>query len=161
VPHGGNQCPLCFTVRLGFILILLRFAPNDDIIFSCLMTIIDPLQATSSSIWPCRRASPAISNAPVIKLPIPSVFWQAAGPIDQHWCCFSCDAMRQRAFCVSPTLTQSFRSSVFSVGAAFVVTPLDELPFASSLMLIQWCSSLVLVLLFLQRQATNGFLHFF
>ena len=50
-----------------------------------------------------------------------------------------------------------------SVGVAFVVMPLDELPFASSLMLsftsfvhLRW-----LVLLFLRRQATNGLLRLF
>jgi hypothetical protein len=53
------------------------------------------------------------------------------------------------------------RLPFISVGVAFVVTPLDELPFASSLMLIQRCCSLALVLLFLQRQATIGFWHLF
>ena len=42
----------------------------------------------------------------------PSGFRQAAGPVDQRWCCFSCDAMQQRALCISLTLTQGFCSSV-------------------------------------------------
>jgi hypothetical protein len=63
-----------------------------------------------ASIWPRRCASPAI--APVIELAAHWCFRQAAGPVDQRWCCFSYNAMQQRAFCISPTLTQGFRSSV-------------------------------------------------
>jgi hypothetical protein len=51
------------------------------------------------------------------------------------------------------------RPLFISVGVAFVVMPLDKLPFASSLILIQRFCSFSLVLLFVQCQATNGLLH--
>ena len=114
-------------------------------IFSCL------LQATTSSIWPCRRASPAISNAPIIELTAPSFsFFPKLLGLLIH--------ATKSLLRLSDSHS---RLPFISVGVAFVVAPLDELSFASSLMLIQRCCSLALVLLFLRRQATNGFWHLF
>ena len=137
MPHGGNQCPLCFTVRLGFILILLQFAPNGNFIFSRLMRIIDPLQATSSSIWPCRRASLAKSNAPVIELTAPlfSFFPKLLGLLFSIGVAFLVTPCDEEHFA---SLRRSLKASVHQCWCCFFfVTPLDELPVASSL-IVHW-----------------------
>ena len=120
--------------------------------------IFAPLQATSSSIWPHCCASPALSNVPVI------VLCRPIGVLASCWACWSelvlLFLQRHATTSLLHLSNAHSRLPFISVGVAFVVTPLDELPFASSLMLIQWFCSLTLVLLFLQcHQATNGFLH--
>ena len=97
-------------------------------IFSHLTAIIDPLQATSSSIQPCHCASLAILNAPVIELAAPLFSF-----FPSCWACWSALVLlflwrhATKSFLhLSGTHT---RLPCISVGVAFVVTPLDELPF--------------------------------
>ena len=114
--HGDLRLTAVINVLLASWqdLVSFRFTPDGDIdilsshgdnqFFFASRRFFRPLQATSSSIRPRHRASPAISNAPVIELAVPP--HQVSGKL---------------------------LGLLISVGVAFLAMPCNEEPFASLL----------------------------
>ena len=160
VPHGSNQCSLCLMVRLSFILIIGWFAPDSDI------DILSPHGNNWSSpgniiiysALPLRLSGDIKRTSHWARHPIVFFFLELLGLLISVGVAFLVTPCK-RAFCISPALTQGFRASVLVL--LLLWRHLTSCPFVSSLMLIQRCCSLALVLLFLQRQATIGFWHLF